>query len=354
MDTVMRNDVLNDLFRARFQGHESPVDPGIWNNIQAGLAAAPHGVALEDLMRERLQDHGADVPAGAWNNIQDQLGAPAAGGTGGSQWGTLGWVASGLAVVAVGVSLYLALDPAEKEDLLPPIVVEERIAAPVTPEVDQPASSTLVGEVPAPEMTITEERTVRLDPAGEVQAGEPAATRSTARQGRDDHATHFAGSIPPKPAVSSLPLTNPTSGADDAAFVQGVLDELTREADLEVQHQASQIAADPSGPPPVPEDPWHEEVDTVVPLPRLFMPSSFTPNGDGINDTYVVVADDFAQVRLRVFNVTNNQLVFSSDHGEPWDGTNCATGHYVVAVEAITNDGRLVTEGKVVYLNTDP
>jgi hypothetical protein len=59
-------------------------------------------------------------------------------------------------------------------------------------------------------------------------------------------------------------------------------------------------------------------------------------------------------VLVKVFAMKNNQLVFSTHSGEAWTGANCEDGMYLVAVEALTPDGRSVTEGKVVWLNRTP
>jgi gliding motility-associated-like protein len=63
-------------------------------------------------------------------------------------------------------------------------------------------------------------------------------------------------------------------------------------------------------------------VEIVEPL-RLFIPSSFTPNGDELNDRFVVVnnfkSEDFYQ--LRIFNRWGQQFFFTGDPQESWDGT---------------------------------
>jgi gliding motility-associated-like protein len=92
------------------------------------------------------------------------------------------------------------------------------------------------------------------------------------------------------------------------------------------------------------------EQGVVVEAPKLFIPNVFTPNGDGVNDTYQVVGEGFERILVKVFAMKNNQLVFSTHTGEAWTGVNCEEGMYLVAVEALTSDGRAVTEGKVVWL----
>jgi len=63
-------------------------------------------------------------------------------------------------------------------------------------------------------------------------------------------------------------------------------------------------------------------VEVIEPL-RLFLPSSFTPNGDELNDVLLVVSnlksDDFFE--LRIFNRWGQQFYKSNDPLQGWDGT---------------------------------
>jgi len=53
---------------------------------------------------------------------------------------------------------------------------------------------------------------------------------------------------------------------------------------------------------------------------RLFIPSAFTPNGDGINDLFYPVAPNYETLEFTIFNRWG-QVLFESIDGEPWDGT---------------------------------
>ncbi|MCW5899594.1 MAG: gliding motility-associated C-terminal domain-containing protein [Flavobacteriales bacterium] len=344
----MRTDGLNELMRARFHGHESPVDPGVWQAIRSNLA--PQGVPLEDLMRERFDGHEMEAPPNAWQNIQGQLGqgapAPPAAGTG--TWGAWGWAASGLALVAVAVGVYLAVD----QNDAPPAVAElVQEGGQGIPGVSSEAPTGEVLDMADPEHEVT---TAGAGSEARTRPQGTAPTNAPVERGDAGEAlgTHAEPAAPRDPTIQAGTSQVP----EGKRLVEEVLSEMTRSAEPESTERAEPAKADkiPSTTPQ--EQTAQPELELIAPAPPppLFMPNTFTPNGDGVNDTYEVVADGFAQVRIRVFSVHNNQLVFSSDHGAPWDGANCSTGHYVVAVEAITEDGRLVTQGKVVYLNADP
>lgn len=61
----------------------------------------------------------------------------------------------------------------------------------------------------------------------------------------------------------------------------------------------------------------------VKEVPSMFIPNSFTPNGDGLNDMFLVVINDHdpADFELRVFDRWGQQLFMSNDPAIGWDGT---------------------------------
>ena len=86
--------------------------------------------------------------------------------------------------------------------------------------------------------------------------------------------------------------------------------------------------------------PMPEASETI----RVTFPSAFTPNGDGLNDTYrPILSGDVAQYILRIYN-RKNQLVFQTTHPEEaWDGTLRGTpqphGAYFCLIQYIMVDG---------------
>jgi gliding motility-associated-like protein len=51
------------------------------------------------------------------------------------------------------------------------------------------------------------------------------------------------------------------------------------------------------------------------------VPNSFTPNGDGINDEFVIISEDITNFSLMIFNRWGELLYESTDIEESWDGT---------------------------------
>jgi len=53
----------------------------------------------------------------------------------------------------------------------------------------------------------------------------------------------------------------------------------------------------------------------------LFIPNSFTPNGDGINDYFRAVGDIVIEFKMRIYNRWGELIFISDDFEEGWDGT---------------------------------
>jgi gliding motility-associated-like protein len=101
----------------------------------------------------------------------------------------------------------------------------------------------------------------------------------------------------------------------------------------------------------------------VIPESRLFVPTAFTPNGDGINDAFgakaiFIVKHTNVPRKAFMLEIYNRwgQLVFrTSDPDAEWDGAYmgqpCADGVYAYLVKGVGYDGKLyVEEGSVSLL----
>ena len=53
----------------------------------------------------------------------------------------------------------------------------------------------------------------------------------------------------------------------------------------------------------------------------LHVPNTFTPNGDGTNDYWIIRGLDlYPKVQVFVFNRWGEQLFYSQGYGHPWNG----------------------------------
>ena len=68
------------------------------------------------------------------------------------------------------------------------------------------------------------------------------------------------------------------------------------------------------------------------PHTTLFFPSSFTPNGDNINEVYQIGGKSAEEIEyISVFNRWGERI-FEASSNLPWDGLNCPVGIYTINV----------------------
>lgn len=59
----------------------------------------------------------------------------------------------------------------------------------------------------------------------------------------------------------------------------------------------------------------------IIPAMSLYIPNTFTPNGDGLNDTFGIAGEAIKEFNMKVFNRWG-QMIFESTHTDlRWDGT---------------------------------
>jgi len=78
--------------------------------------------------------------------------------------------------------------------------------------------------------------------------------------------------------------------------------------------------------------------------PRLHVPNVFSPNGDGVNETFQIKGVYIQQANVKIFSRWGRQVFEASSLEDAWDGTHggqaVPEGVYVIAVEAIANNGQ--------------
>jgi gliding motility-associated-like protein len=58
----------------------------------------------------------------------------------------------------------------------------------------------------------------------------------------------------------------------------------------------------------------------VIPPMSVFIPNAFTPNGDGINDTFGVKGEGIQDFTLRIYNRWGELVFESKNPRQQWDG----------------------------------
>ncbi|MCB0765874.1 MAG: gliding motility-associated C-terminal domain-containing protein [Flavobacteriales bacterium] len=341
-------DSVNTLFRQRFQGHEAAVDPGVWTGIEQQMAAPTPADGVNELFKDRFHGHEMSVDPAVWSGISSQLGHPVAAGT---SMGTWALITAGVAAVAITAAVVFnggseqlpqpvaeRVDPAQ-ETIRPVEVPIDPGTTTIEPLTEDPKSGPArpkTSATGAPKGIARSNNPVRsTPPTVEIHSGTPDLVRDTALPAGD---------------------RTPESGTTVVSAIITDLEEQVRQQPITASPEPGLAGSSTPEPPPTRPEPGTVTMATTgtaeaSPMPKLFMPNTFTPNGDGINDTYTVDGEGFSAILLRVYSMKSNALVFTTNSAEPWTGDGCEDGMYMVAVEARTNDGRTTTEGKVVWLN---
>jgi gliding motility-associated-like protein len=78
----------------------------------------------------------------------------------------------------------------------------------------------------------------------------------------------------------------------------------------------------------------------------FYIPNTFTPNNDGLNDFFLVYSAQVRSFKLEIFNRSGIKLFESVDQQNGWDGfykgQPCSIATYVYIVELQITDGAVV------------
>jgi gliding motility-associated-like protein len=82
--------------------------------------------------------------------------------------------------------------------------------------------------------------------------------------------------------------------------------------------------------------------------PSITVPNVFSPNGDGVNDGFVVLSEGIRSLRVLVYNRWGQEVGSLEGRLEPWDGRTKSgqqvpEGIYFYVLEAEAVDGTALT-----------
>lgn len=350
------SDQLTALLRERLAGHEVDVPPGAWEHVSGHLAAGASGEALREALQEKFSGHEAEVDPSAWTHISAQLGHGAAAGTavGG------GWIAAGVAAVAVTAGL-LWWSLAEPTPVPP---APEQPIATVTETI--PAVPVPVVEPPAPDLTPAVTEPVTPSPAkvpvsSTEQESQPSAIPPQASSPQPEASSpslpEVQGQQPAQAAPAQAPVPTRATGNAVPASAQ---DNSAQQAPQQPETETTDEVKEPVDTMPATggateaaaqEDPFQADRNSDI-----FIPNAFSPQGDGVNDKLKIVAGEHEKADVRIFAAKTGSLVFrSNDLNQMWDGRlpngNIAEeGYYSCVVLLTDKTGQTRVKSMVVQL----
>lgn len=84
-------------------------------------------------------------------------------------------------------------------------------------------------------------------------------------------------------------------------------------------------------------------VGVEIPCDDFFVPNVFTPNGDGVNDTYLIKVKFMSAYQISIYNRWGKEVFHSTNPDDPWDGNikgvPAAAGVYYYLIRTTCYDG---------------
>ena len=93
-------------------------------------------------------------------------------------------------------------------------------------------------------------------------------------------------------------------------------------------------------------------ITVIIPCAKIFVPTSFSPNGDGMNDLQCVMGGCIATMEFTIFDRWGEQVFYTLDQTECWDGMfrgkMVQSGVYVYRLKATLDNGeRIIESGNI-------
>tara|TARA_R110001599_G_scaffold344692_3_gene568412 strand:- start:5592 stop:6122 length:531 start_codon:yes stop_codon:yes gene_type:complete len=77
---------------------------------------------------------------------------------------------------------------------------------------------------------------------------------------------------------------------------------------------------------------YHEVIIEDCPYLQIFVPNSFTPNGDSHNETFYVHGADGGEIESMIIYNRWGEKIYETTSNEPWDGKDCQIGIYTYSI----------------------
>ena len=301
---------------------------------------------IKDLFRDKLQSHEVMPSKAVWSNVSSSLGHSAASASSIGASSILKIAAVVVGVSTVGVVSYLYMNNKNsnsksnkkivlQDEVLDEPASSETISVPQNTKPKEPVKNSeteLISESEIsdnviresqPESLITQE-SLPVSPSFENQANLEVQETSDVVE-----------SVPE--VISELPTTpveqiTPSPQENIAEVVQYAQDEVVS---VETLVEDSEIS---------------NSFEEVIVLPNIF-----TPNGDRVNDVFMIEMTEKSEFQIIVLNAKNQTVFKSNDANFEWDGTMlngepAPTGNYLYYFSAKDLNGKDVTKSSILKI----
>ncbi len=264
---------------------------------------------FDDIFRESLENAGTSVPPGVWEGVSSSIGSSSA--VAGVAVKTAFWMKAAIIAVAVSAGAFAAYNYIDKD------VVSNQ----------QPTSPSIISPTETP----------TVEPID--------ATKNTNQIPTNPITLKDKGNNPINKQSNDIPSNN--NKEENVIKVSGPNQEYGIDANLvnpNIKHEVSnpKTTSDDVNPDAEPQDDMVKPFDKpeytyIKDSSYIFIPNSVTPNGDGINDTYLIKLVGEEKVEIIVYSISNEILFRTTNKYIGWDcklknGEDAPEGTYLVKV----------------------
>lgn len=269
--------------------------------------------AFDALFREELGNAATPVPPGIWEGISASVGSAGGTAAAGSAVKLALWMKAAISaalVSAIALSAYQLNKP--EPDAAIPAPIKHSIENKATMPVQEPVNSK------------EERERVQINKDGQsIKTGEGVLQHQIHMQGHDISSDNIRFE-----QASPLASDQEPNALEPPQQYQSGSGQVDKPEAASTEQPEDMISETPAAPAPAAKDSSFIEV-----------PNTVTPNGDGINDTYLIRLVNEERVEIVIYNPLSNEILFRTKN--KYQGWNCllpngdpapAGGTYVVKV----------------------
>jgi gliding motility-associated-like protein len=262
---------------------------------------------FDGIFRETLENSSAPVPPGVWEGVSASIGSGSV--VAGAAVKTAIWMKAVIAAVTISAVSLVAYQISKDEPAETPKTTEQ-----------------ISTETPTPVATNTE--STKSNKVIYLQEGTPRSKNSTPKQHSEPGADKASGAeVPyagPNPIYSmDANLVNPK--IDHVAEPETVTEnESVEQPENQQKPEAKELN-------PTTEYTYFKDSSSI------FIPTAVTPDGDGINDTYIINLVGEESVEIIIYSKSNEVLFRTTNKYQAWNcklpnGQDAPEGSYLVKV----------------------
>lgn len=264
---------------------------------------------FDSIFKEGLENSSAPVPPGVWEGLTSSIGSGSA--IAGVAAKTAIWMKVAIAVVAVSAVSLVAYQLGKSEDVAPQTTDSVKLEAPSPAESQNQTEQTLVTNPAKETSPITNHSKNPNTPKTETNVNTEVVT-PTEHSGPNPMYSIDANLI--NPEIQPF-VKEPAVNTENKPLV--------KEAPIE-KEQPKELN-------PTTEYTYFRDSSSI------FIPTAVTPDGDGINDTYIINLVGEESVEIIIYNINNEVLFRTKNKYQAWNcklpnGQDAPEGSYLVKV----------------------